>query len=194
METGKLLKKFWVNFSTGPKFTRIMSLVVIVIFTALSRILPHPPNFTPVGGIALFSGAYLSGISAFIFPLLIMALSDVVIGLHSTMLYVYGSFVLIVLVGRLIPAKFSFKRLVGSSLASSLVFFIITNFGVWMSSNIYSKDLNGLMQSYFMGIPFFKNTLIGDMFYTLTLFYGLHFITLVAGRSLFFRFLSKKSS
>lgn len=183
METRKLLKLF----------EKMLPIIFLIAFAAIGRILPHPPNFTPLGGIALFSGTYLTGISSFILPLLIMFISDIVLGFHSTMLYVYGSFLLIVLVGKFLRGKISFFKLVGTSLLSSVLFFVITNFGVWANTNIYSKDVGGLVQSYIMGIPFFKNTILGDLFYSLVLFYGFQFITTVSYR-LFFLYLARKKS
>ena len=157
----------------------ILPLIFVVIAAVLTRVLPHPPNFAPITGIALFSGSFLTGISAFVLPLGIMLLSDLIIGFHSTMIYVYGSFLIIVLLGRLLKKNNSFVRLTTISSTSSTLFFLITNFGVWLSENIYPKTLQGLEQSYIMGLPFFKNTLIGDFFYTFVLFYGFQFIILL---------------
>jgi hypothetical protein len=158
--------------------------VIFVIMTAvLSRILPHPPNFAPVTAIALFSGSYLGGAAAFILPLLIMLLSDLMIGFHSTMVYVYLSFLIIVLLGRSAKKNNSLVQIATLSFVSSVLFFLITNFGVWLSEEIYPKNLQGLEQSYIMGLPFFRNTLLGDLFYTLVLFYGFQFLSLLLGKS-----------
>ncbi|MBI4008751.1 hypothetical protein HY357_00805 [Candidatus Roizmanbacteria bacterium] len=184
MEDRKLLKTF----------KNVLPFIFLITSAVLSRILPHPPNFAPVAGLALFSGAYLSGFGSFAFPLIIMIFSDMILGFHSTLLYVYGSFLLIVFIGKLLREKKSFRLFVGASFISSLLFFLITNFGVWMSTNMYSKDLWGLFQAYVMGIPFFKNTILGDLFYTLTLFYGFKFITLISQRLLFSLPSQKKSS
>ena len=161
------------------KFKKILPVALVVASAVLARILPHPPNFAPVAGIALFSGSYLAGVNSFLLPLGIMFLSDLVIGFHSTMIYVYGSFFLIVLLGRLIKKNRSFIRLTGVSLTCSIIFFLITNFGVWLNGGIYAQNLTGLEQSYAMAIPFFKNTLLGDFFYTFALFYGFQLITLL---------------
>src|SRR3990167_2733604 len=163
----------------------ILPLSLIVLSAVLSRILPHPPNFAPISGIALFSGSYLSGFNAFLLPLGIMFLSDMIIGFHSTILYVYGSFFLIVCLGKLLRKKNSFISLATTSFASSLIFFIITNFGVWLNGGLYTKNLQGLEQSYIMALPFFKNTIAGDFFYAFLLFYSFQFLTLLINKVVF---------
>ena len=160
----------------------VLPLVFIISSAVLTRILPHPPNFTPITGIALFSGSYLTGFAAFLLPLSIMFISDIFIGFHSTMLYVYGSFLIIILLGKQLQKKNSFIRLSYTSLTSSLIFFIITNFGVWLNGGLYPKNIVGLEQSYVMAIPFFKNTIMGDFFYTFLFFYGFRFLTLLVNR------------
>ena len=159
-----------------------LPLILIIAIAVLSRVLPHPPNFAPIAGIALFSGSYLLGLNAFLLPLAIMLLSDMIIGFHSTMPYVYGSFFIIVLLGKQLQKKNSFIRLSYTSLTSSLIFFIITNFGVWLNGGLYPKNIVGLEQSYVMAIPFFKNTIMGDFFYTFLFFYGFRFLTLLVNR------------
>ena len=163
----------------------ILPLSLIVLSAVLSRILPHPPNFAPISGIALFSGSYLSGFNAFLLPLGIMFLSDMIIGFHSTILYVYGSFFLIVCLGKLLRKKNSFISLATTSFASSLIFFIITNFGVWLNGGLYTKNLQGLEQSYIVALPFFKNTIAGDFFYAFLLFYSFQFLTLLINKVVF---------
>jgi len=162
---------------------KLLPVTLVITAAVLTRTLPHPPNFAPITGIALFSGSYLSGPAAFILPLVIMFVSDLLIGFHSTMIYVYFSFVLIVLIGRLVKKNNSFLRTTSASLTSSLLFFLITNFGVWLSENLYPKNLIGLEQSYIMGLPFFKNALLGDLFYTLVLFYSFQLVMLFLKRS-----------
>lgn len=156
--------------------------IFVILSAVLTRVLPHPPNFAPITGIALFSGSYLTGFPAFLLPLSIMLISDLIIGLHSTMIYVYGSFFIIVLLGKYLYKNKSFIRLSVISLLSSVVFYLITNFGVWLSGGLYPITLQGLEQSYVMAIPFFKNTLLGDFFYTFLMFYGFQFISLLANK------------
>lgn len=172
------------------KIRDLLPLVFVVLTAIVSRVIPHPPNFAPITGIALFSGSYFGGVRAFILPLGIMLLSDAIIGFHSTMIYVYGSFLFIVLLGKFLRTKTSFLRLTLTSFVSSILFFTVTNFGVWQRGGIYPKNLQGLEQSYVMAIPFFRNTLLGDFFYTFTLFYGFQLVTLLMNRLVFV----KKSS
>jgi hypothetical protein len=93
---------------------------------------------------------------------------------HSTSLFVYGSFLLTSLIGMWLKNHKSAKNILSATLFSSILFFLITNFGVWVQG-IYARDINGLWQSYVMGIPFFKNTLLGDLFYTGVFFGGFEF-------------------
>ncbi len=152
--------------------------LLIVILAALARVIPHPPNFAPIGGIALFSGANYKKINAFIIPLGAMLLADFFLGFHVTVPYVYFSFFLIVLLGKTLK-DFKLPRLLAASLFSSILFFLITNFGVWATSGMYIKNINGLINAYFMGLPFLRNTLLGDLFYSFSLFYGYKYFLLI---------------
>ena len=157
----------------------LQSLVVPIIVIAsavLMRIVPHPPNFAPIGALALFSGAHLDKKSRFIIPLSAMLLSDVFIRIHANMPFVYLSFILIILIGSWLKNNSSGYKLFAITLLSSVLFFVITNFGVWAITDMYAKNLSGLMQSYLMGIPFFRNTLLSDFLFTFSLFYGYRFI------------------
>ncbi|MFH1005074.1 MAG: DUF6580 family putative transport protein [Bacteroidota bacterium] len=162
-----------------------------IFLAAMSRLLPHPPNFTPVAAMAFFGGACFTNKKiAFIVPLLIMFISDSVlelisgIGFHNTMLYVYVSFVLITMIGIFIRNNISIRTVILGSLISSMLFFLITNFGVWASLG-FVKGLHGLLVVYLTGIPFysndifgsfFLNTIMGDMFYCGTLFVAFYFV------------------
>ena len=154
---------------------KYISFFFIVLITIVSRLIPHLPNFTPIGGLALFSGSTF-GLIGLIIPIMSMVFSDVIIGFHSTIVFVYGSFLLIGLLGLLLK-KTSLKNIMIFSLISSIMFFIITNFGVWVSNTMYPKTLNGLLQCYAMAVPFFRNTLFGDLFYSLMFFYGYQFLS-----------------
>lgn len=155
--------------------TLLLPALCIAIIAA-TRLLPHPPNFTPVGAVALFSGAVVPGPAGFLIPLIALFLSDTILGFHDTMLYVYASFFIIFLLGRYLKRQPAFNILSGSSLLSSVLFFTITNFGVWQATNLYPKTLSGLSQSYVMGLPFFGNTVAGDFLYTMIIFYGYRYI------------------
>lgn len=143
----------------------------IVILAAALRLIPHPANFTPIGALALFGGAKLNLRQALIFPFLAMIISDIFLGYHSTIFWVYGSFLLITLIGRFIKNKVNFKNFVVASFLSSVLFFVVTNFGVWASTNMYPKTLEGLITCYIMALPFFQGTFLGDLFYN-GLFFG----------------------
>jgi len=105
-----------------------------------------------------------------------MFISDIFLGFHKTMIYVYVSFLLIVLIGRLIK-KDNWQSLILASLTSSILFFIITNFGVWQLGLMYPKTVDGLFQSYTMALPFFRNTFLGDLIYSFSFFYGFEFFS-----------------
>lgn len=163
-------------------------IVLFVLFAALSRLLPHPPNFTPIGGMALFGAAYFSRkYLAFLIPLAAMWLSDLLLNnlvyakaypeLYEGFfwfgsLYVYMSIVLIGLLGLALLRKVKLTTLLGASLAASVLFFLITNFGSWLADPMYPKNAAGLTAAYAAGIPFFWNTLLGDLFYVAVLFGG----------------------
>ncbi len=144
---------------------------VIVAFILLcvgiaSRIIPHAPNFTAIGAITILSSSYLPKKYALLLPLVIMLLSDSIVGFHTTMPWVYGSYLLI----GLITLYMGSKNLVIMPLIASILFFVITNFGVWASGTMYAKTLSGLLECYAMGIPFFRGTLFGDSVFTLVLY------------------------
>ena len=160
-----------------PKIkSRKISIFAIIILAVVARLIPHPPNFAPIGGLALFSGSHFKKKVALIIPLTAMLISDLFLGFHNTIIYVYASFFLTVLIGRLIKNN-RWQSLALASLASSVLFFLITNFGVWLSYSMYPKTIDGLFQSYLMGLPFFRNTLLSDFFYTFSFFYGFRFLS-----------------
>ena len=161
---------------TKFKIQTLISYTAIILLAVVARLIPHPPNFVPIGGLALFSGANFKKKSVLLVPLAAMFLSDIFLGFHKTVPYIYISFIIITLVGRSMKNN-KWQFLLSASLISSVLFFLITNFGVWLSFNMYPKTIDGLMQSYVMGIPFFRNTLISDLFYTFSFFYGYKFLS-----------------
>lgn len=146
---------------------------LIVLAGVLSRLLPHHPNIVPIAALCLFGGVYLPKRFAFL-PILALFISDFFIGFYGIdMLYVYGSFTLVALIGLWLRNHKSARFVITSALFSSTLFFLITNFGVWAPpNNWYTHDLEGLIQSYTLALPFFRNTLIGDLGYTIILFGG----------------------
>ncbi|MBI2034715.1 MAG: hypothetical protein HYT11_03220 [Candidatus Levybacteria bacterium] len=145
---------------------------IIVVIAVLMRLLPHLPNFTPIAAMALFGGCYLDKKYAIAIPLLAMFVSDIFLGFHNTMIFVYGSFLLTGFLGMWLRRKKSVSSVAGAAILSSIGFFIITNFGVWAVTELYPKTLNGLIESYYFALPFFRNTVIGDLLYTGVFFGG----------------------
>lgn len=153
---------------SGLRLSAISGFIVIGV---LSRLLPHPPNFTAMNAIALFGVMYLG--SRWLSLATVLAsvfLTDMVLGFHSTMSFVYLSFGLIVLLGSLFKEGISFHRLPLVSLVSSMLFFLVTNFGEWITGTLYPKTLNGLVLCYLAAIPFFCNQIVGDLCYGAVLY------------------------
>ncbi|MDD5710863.1 MAG: hypothetical protein PHV43_02060 [Candidatus Colwellbacteria bacterium] len=144
-----------------------------VLLTIILRLLPHAPNFTPVGALFLFAGAFLPGRLKFIVPIIALGVSDFFIGFYDykLMFVVYGSFLMMSVLGSLAGRKVSPLRIGLGSLGGSTFFFFATNFAVWIFSDWYAPTLGGLLSAYIMGIPFFRMTLLGDLFFS-TLFFG----------------------
>ena len=142
----------------------------LIALGVLFRVAPHPDNFTPVMAIALFSGVTLPPALALTVPLLVMMASDLVIGVHSLLWLVWGAFLVVVLLGVWVRNNAGPLKVLGAALFGSVFFFIITNLGVFLFQNMYSRDWQGLVQCFTMALPFFRNSLAGDLFYTLTFF------------------------
>lgn len=143
---------------------------VLVLAAAMSRLIPHLPNFTPIAAMALSCAVYLDKRYAFAVPILALLLSDAIIGFHTGMLWVYGSFALIGVIGLWLRSHKQPLPIVGATLASSVLFFVITNFGVWLMGTMYPRTWEGLVACYVAAIPFFHNTVMGDLVYTGLLF------------------------
>lgn len=144
------------------RFLTILGFIVIGIVT---RLLPHPPNFTSINMIALFSALYLGNLWLSLATILsILFFSDIILGFHSTMSFVYLSFGLTLLIGNKI------KNLLLAGVAASLLFFFVSNFGAWLMDSLYPKTLTGLGLCYLAAIPFFVNQVVGDLVYCFLLF------------------------
>lgn len=163
MENHALLK--------SKKSTDWAVVICVTLFAVMMRLLPHVPNVTPISALALFSGAVIGRKSGIVLPLVAMVISDFFIGAHDTMFYVYGSFVLIGFLGRFLYHQRSMRNIIVFSLLSSFLFYFITNFGVWTTGDLYARNFLGLLQSYWYGLPFLRNTIIGDLLYS-SLFFG----------------------
>lgn len=161
---------------------------IMILLAALSRMLPHPSNFTPIAGMALFGAAhFMKKYWAFIIPLLAMWLSDLFLNnvVYANLYpeyyegwlwftpqgyWIYGSIALIILLGLFTLKKVKPKNLLLTSLGASILFFLITNFGVWLQGGMYPKTGTGLITCLSAGLPFLQNTILGDLFYTTVLF------------------------
>lgn len=153
--------------------SRFLTLASFILLASLTRLIPHPPNFSPVAAVALFGGAHFTRrTEAFIVPLVALFIGDIFIGLHVLMPVVYGSFVLIVLLGIWVSTRLTPLTLAGAALTGSVLFFLITNFAVWAAFTTYPHTPSGLLAAYVAGLPYFMNTLLGAMFYTAILFGG----------------------
>jgi hypothetical protein len=145
-------------------------IAIIMLAAVLTRLVPHLPNFTPVTAIALFGGLYISNkILAYALPLIIMFISDIFLGFSSITLFVYAGFMLVTLIGTLRK-----KPNILTIFMGSLSFFIVTNFGVWLLG--YPKTWTGLVECYTLALPFFRNSLLGDFFYSGIMIIGFNFI------------------
>ena len=154
--------------------SRLIALISAILAAAALRLVPHPPNFSPIGAMALFSGAFLGRRAlAFVAPIAALILSDMVLGFYHGMATVYFSTALIVVLGSVALRRVSPVRVGAAALASSILFFALTNFGMWLFSGFYPHTLAGLETCYIAAIPFFQNTLAGDLFYASLLFGGL---------------------
>ena len=163
--------------------SRLLALLGAIVVAAALRLLPHPPNFTPIGAMALFSGAYLGRRAlAFAAPLGALLLSDLVLGFYHGMATVYFSVALVVMIGMLALSRVSALRVGAAAVASSVLFFAITNFGMWLFSGFYPRTLAGLEACYVAAIPFFQNSIAGDLFYACLLFGGFKLAELLVPR------------
>ncbi|MCZ6804044.1 MAG: hypothetical protein O7D86_08955 [Proteobacteria bacterium] len=148
-------------------------LLILILVAAFSRLIPHPLNFTPIGALGLFAGAYIVDKRVWLLPLCALLLSDFIIGFYNpiAMLFVYLGFALSVFIGRLVLSeKRTTFRLGGAAITSATLFFIVSNFGTWLTGILYPISFAGLIECYVMAIPFYGNTLSGDLFYVVVLF------------------------
>jgi hypothetical protein len=160
--------------------TNFITAALLILFAAFSRLLPHPENFAPVAAAAIFAGLYMNKRYALIVPVAATFLSDIFLGLYPYVLWVYGTYILIVLINSGIKKKYeSFSGikkaglLYGAAVISSVIFFIVTNFGVWTSSLYYQMNFSGLLACYTAALPFFRTSLLSDLVY-ITLMAGIY--------------------
>lgn len=154
--------------------TKIIIAACLVLMGILGRLLPHAWNFAPIVAIGLFSGSYLGRNFAFIVPVLAMFLSDMFLGFYSWQvnLTVYFAMALSGAIGLVIKSRKNPVSISVASIAGSTIFFLMTNAAVWYFGTMYSPSIDGLIASYNAGLPFFRNALLGDFFYT-SAFFGI---------------------
>ena len=146
--------------------------ISLILILALARLIPHPPNFTPIIAVAIMSGYFFKNINlSFLTLIIAMLVSDLFIGFYENVIFVYASLLLITFVFYRISKKINFKNLFIYSFAGSLIFFIVSNFGVWVLGSpgvydiAYEKNLNGLVECYILAIPFFGNTFLSTVIF-----------------------------
>jgi hypothetical protein len=176
-----------------PKVTLQFYIVVLLIaVAAVSRVVPHAYNFSPLGAIALFGAAYFSQRwLAFAIPLLAAFFSDLYLNnivyatsegafvwFYQGFYWVYGAYALTVLLGFFVFTKVSVGRVGVGALVGAVLFYLVTNFACWPGSSLYSQDLGGLMTCMAAGIPFFKGTLAGNVLYSIVLFGAYHLLSI----------------
>lgn len=152
---------------------KIVISFLLIIIGITFRLLPHAWNFTPIVAITLFAGVYLGGRYVFILPLIIMILSDLLLGFYepALMIAVYSSYALIGLLSLLLKKYKSGETIIAATIIASVLFFVLTNYAVWQFSPWYAKTFSGLIECYALALPFFKNSLLGNVFYA-SLFFG----------------------
>ncbi len=155
-----------MKISNGVK--KLFPAFILITLGIAARFLPHPANFAPIGAIAIFSGIYLPKKWAIVLPLAAMFFSDLFIGFYSwpIMLSVYVSFAIMGLIGLLVRKNKRLATVLGGTILGSVIFYLLTNAAVWAFGSLYPPTAAGLLQSYYLAIPFFRNSLLGDLFYT----------------------------
>ena len=144
----------------------------LIICGILLRFAVHAPNFTPVAAIALFSGVYLTKKYALIVPLALMIISDIFLGMHNVVIFTWGGFVLTTVLGFWLKKRKTVLGVAGASVVSSLLFYLVSNFGVWLMG-WYPRTLGGLIDCYIMAIPFLRNFTMATLAYS-AIFFGLY--------------------
>jgi len=189
------------KFVTMKNKSLILPLILIAV-AAMARLLPHPPNFSPVGSIALFGGAVLaSKYFKYLVPVLALFISDLILNntlmrsfypdetgmiiFSEYMIWTYVAFILAVVIGHVFIKKISMTSVIGGALGFTVVFFLISNFGAWLSIPTYPKTMSGLIACMAAGLPFIKASLIGNLAYSTFLFGSYYMISQLMGYSIY---------
>tara|TARA_B100000767_G_C19760609_1_gene534990 strand:+ start:2235 stop:2753 length:519 start_codon:yes stop_codon:yes gene_type:complete len=161
------------NFRINKNDNFAISLILLLAF---SRMIPHPPNFTPIIAVAIMSGYFFKNLNLSLFVLVIsMILSDIFIGFYNNLIFVYSPLILITIIFFKISNMINLKNLFLLSFLGSLIFYLISNFGVWAAGNLYEKNLNGLIECYLLAIPFFKNTILSTLIFSYSAYLANYF-------------------
>lgn len=160
--------------------------VLLILFGVLMRVVPHEPNFAPISAIALLSGAYLGKKYALFVPLAIMFISDIFLGFYGSMAFTWLAFALIAVYGMLFKNAGFMPRVVFGGIGSSLLFFVVSNFGVWIVGGLYPPTLAGLVNCYYMALPFLRATFLSDVMYS-AVFFGIAAIAVWSYRTVGYR-------
>lgn len=163
---------------------RKFAIYLLIILGVITRFLPHPANFTAIGAVALFAGLYLPKRHAVILPLIIMLVSDIFLGFYSwpIMFSVYIGFVMMGYIGIKTQGNKTITTVALGTILGSFIFFLLTNAAVWMFTPLYPHNLTGLFTSYYMAIPFWRNMLLGDIFYVALLVGGYEMVMYLKNR------------
>lgn len=171
------------NSAMNNTSNKVLLVVTLILLAAATRLFDHPANFTPIAAIAIFGGALLGKRLAYVLPLAIMLVSDLALelisgnGFYADQVFVYGSFLMVVfLSSKTLKSKLKAQNVLGTALASSVLFYLVTNFGAWLMSGYYPMSFAGLFQSYVMAIPFFKNEILATLSYSAVLFGIYHLV------------------
>jgi hypothetical protein len=147
---------------------KLLPAFILITLGIAARFSPHPANFAPIGAIAIFSGLYLPKKWAIVLPLAAMFFSDIFIGFYvwPIMLSVYASFAVMAVIGLWVRRNKKLSTILAGTILGSVTFYLITNGAIWAFGNWYAHSWAGLVQCYYLALPFFRNSLLGDLFYT----------------------------
>lgn len=148
-----------------------MFALFLIIAGAFLRLIPHVPNIAPIAAMALFGGTYLNKKYALLVPIVTMIVSDMFLGFNASTPMVYASFLISGFIGLWLRSHKNLPTIMGASLVSSIIFYLLTNFNFWYATSLYPKTFSGMIEAYVMAIPFFRNTIVGDLLYT-GIFFG----------------------
>lgn len=168
------------------KSKQLLLVCLLVFLAAMSRLAKHPFNFTPIIAMAIFTGFYTKSKYFFLIPLLAMLISDYFIGFYNfwLMLSVYVGIIIAFFIAHTAKNNKKWYIIVGISVSSSLMFFLLTNFSVWCFTEWYPHTLIGLRECFIMAIPFFRNSLVGDLFYSFV-FFGIYELVFIVVNNIF---------